>query len=80
MTNYTVRSKKSLYQTVKKLANDIVTEQQAGSGLNGRRLLCKRKKLLMMLRLHGNPSVTASPCHLPLHKGGFYCRTQGSLV
>ena len=21
---------------------------------------------------HSNPSVTASPCHLPLHKGGFF--------
>ena len=20
--------------------------------------------------MHDNPSVTASPCHLPLHKGG----------
>ena len=24
------------------------------------------------LRTNFNPSVTAAPCHLPLHKGGFY--------
>ena len=23
------------------------------------------------MSIHYNPSVTASPCHLPLHKGGF---------
>ena len=34
-------------------------------------LLCKWNQLFVMLRLHCNPSVTASPCHLPLHKGGF---------
>ena len=27
--------------------------------------------LLIMFPLHHNPSVTAAPCHLPLHKGGF---------
>ena len=33
-------------------------------------LLCRWNELLIMFRLHYNPSVTASPCHLPLHKGG----------
>ena len=29
-----------------------------------------------MLHQHDNPSVTASPCHLPLHKGAFkkFCK------
>ena len=34
-------------------------------------LLCQWNQLLIMLWLHYNPSVTASPCHLPLHKGDF---------
>ena len=34
-------------------------------------LLCQWNQLFIVLRLHDNPSVTASPCHLPLHKGGF---------
>ena len=34
-------------------------------------LFCQWNQPLIILRLHYNLSVTASPCHLPLHKGGF---------
>ena len=31
--------------------------------------------LLFFCKLKDNPSVTATPCHLPLHKGGFHQST-----
>ena len=34
-------------------------------------LFCQWNQLSVVFSLHHNPAVTASPCHLPFHKGGF---------
>ena len=37
---------------------------------------CGCDNVFIMFSLHYNPSVTAKPCHLPLHKGGFLIALQ----
>ena len=38
----------------------------------------RRKVFAIHDTLRHNPSVTALPCHLPLHKGGFWCSRTGA--